>query len=107
MAVRNTRELEKDLSPERLRRIEQRAHEMEAEILLSELRRLAELSQVELAEALGVQQPQISRLESEDDMQISTLRRLVKALGGKLRITVEVPGKGEFTLSQFTETNRS
>ena len=101
MATRNFRELEEKMSPESRRRAAEMAKEMEAEMLLSELRRQQEMSQAELAEAMGIKQPNVSKLEGENDMQISTLRRLVTALGGRLRISVEIPGKGEFTLSQF------
>jgi predicted XRE-type DNA-binding protein len=106
MAVKDTRELEKGLSPERRQRIAARVKEMETEMLLSELRRQQEMSQAELAEAMGIKQPNVSKLEGEDDMQISTLRRLVTALGGRLRISVEIPGKGEFTLGQFNATGK-
>ena len=58
------------------------------------------MTQVELAEKLGIRQSAVSQLEQQDDMQISTLQRLVKALGGVLEITVRLPG-GEYRLGQF------
>jgi transcriptional regulator with XRE-family HTH domain len=103
MSFRNTRELEKGLSARRRQKIATRVKEMEMEMLLSELRRQSDMSQHELAKAMGIKQPNISKLESGDDMQISTLRRLVAALGGKLRVSVQIPGKGEFLLSQFDQ----
>jgi transcriptional regulator with XRE-family HTH domain len=69
-------------------------------MLLGELRKLEGVTQVELAEKLGIKQPAISQLEQQDDMQISTLQRIVKALGGVLEITVRLPG-GEYRLGQF------
>ncbi|MGA2497456.1 MAG: XRE family transcriptional regulator [Tepidisphaeraceae bacterium] len=55
---------------------------------------------MELAEKLGIRQPAVSQLEQQDDMQVSTLQRIVKALGGVLEITVRLPG-GEYRLGQF------
>jgi transcriptional regulator with XRE-family HTH domain len=39
-------------------------------------------TQAELAERLGVEHPEVSRLENQADMFVSTLRRFVEALGG-------------------------
>ena len=100
--ARKFAELEAKMTPERRARVKARAQEMMAEIFLKELRRLARLTQAELAEALGVKQPTLSRMESQTDMQISTLNRLVHALGGELEIVAKLP-QGNFKLSQFVE----
>jgi hypothetical protein len=55
-----------------------------------------------VAAKLGIKQPTLSRLESQDDMQISTLRRLIEALGGKLEIVAHLP-KGDIRITQFTD----
>ena len=55
-----------------------------------------------MAAKLGIKQPTLSRLESQDDMQISTLRRLIEALGGKLEIVAHLP-KGDIRITQFTD----
>ena len=44
-----------------------------------------------LAQELGVKQPGPSKLERQSDMQVSTLRRIVEALGGKLEIVAALP----------------
>lgn len=44
--------------------------------------------QVEMAEALGMTQANISRIEREDDVRLSTLEKYVDALGGRLEIHV-------------------
>jgi predicted transcriptional regulator len=62
-----------------------------AEMLLSEVRQLVGLTQEDLAKKLGVKQPTLSRLESQEDMHISTLRRLIEALGGTLEIVAHLP----------------
>jgi transcriptional regulator with XRE-family HTH domain len=71
-----------------------RTRELLGELLLSEIRRAAGKSQRELAEALGMKQPSLSKLEGQDDMQLSTLKKIVKALGGNLHVTASFP-KGD------------
>jgi transcriptional regulator with XRE-family HTH domain len=80
-----------------------RTQELLGELLLSEVRQLAGKSQQEVAELLGMKQPSLSKLEKQTDMQISTLRKLVKALGGELEVLVRFP-KGTFKIDQFETT---
>jgi hypothetical protein len=42
----------------------------------------------------------LSKLETREDMYVSTLRRLVEALGGKLEIVVHLP-TGDIRIQQF------
>lgn len=58
--------------------------------LLIEARTYAKLTQVELAEKMGTSQSTIARLESgKAKPSLSTLRRLAKATGMGLKITLE------------------
>ena len=93
-------ELRKKMGPERVAKAKARAREMHAEMLLTELRKVQGITQVELAQKLGIKQPAISQLEQQTDMQISTLQRLVKALGGVLEITIRFPNDN-YRLGQF------
>jgi transcriptional regulator with XRE-family HTH domain len=88
------------MSPEARARAEARTKDMIAEMLLTEIRQLVGLTQEEVAKKLGIKQPTLSKLESQDDMYISTLRRLVEALGGKLEIVVHLPA-GDIRIQQF------
>ena len=79
-----------------------RAKQLLGELLLSEVRKLAGKSQREVAEALGIRQPSLSKLEGQSDMQISTLRRIVKALGGELDVIARFP-RGAVRIDQFDD----
>ena len=97
-------ELQAGMDPKRLDRSKVRAKEMMAEMLLAEIRKSVGLTQEELAAALGIKQPSLSKLENQDDMQISTLRRLVEALGGNLEIIAHMP-RGDVRICQFLEAS--
>jgi DNA-binding XRE family transcriptional regulator len=51
-------------------------------------------TQTELAEALGMTQGEVSRLEARGDVLVSTLSRYAEALGGELETTVVLPKTG-------------
>jgi len=82
-----------------------RSRELLAELLLSEIRKLADMSQRELAAALGIKQPSLSKLEHQDDMQISTLKGIVQALGGELSVLAKFP-RGTVRVRQFDRSRR-
>jgi hypothetical protein len=58
---------------------------------LQELRERQHVSQVSVADKLGVRQPTVSKIERREDVNVSTLRRYVRALGGELHITARFP----------------
>ncbi len=82
-----------------------RTQELLAELLLSEVRQLTGKSQHQVAEALGIKQPSLSKLEKQSDMQISTLQKIVKALGGELEVLAKFP-KGTVKIDQFDPSRR-
>ena len=59
--------------------------------LLQELRERQRISQVAVADRLGVRQPTVSKIERREDVNVSTLRRYIHALGGELHITAQFP----------------
>jgi DNA-binding XRE family transcriptional regulator len=63
---------------------------------LRELRKARELTQTQLAKSLRVSQAQVSRVESQTDLYLSTLRSYVEAMGGELELRV-VFGDGSWT----------
>jgi len=50
-------------------------------------RRERGLTQQQVAERLGMTQPEVSKLERRRDVRLSTLRGYVTALGGELVVT--------------------
>lgn len=71
-------------------KIERRAQELAS---LKDLRQAVEKTQEDLAEVLGVGQDTISRLEQRSDMLLSTLRRYVEGMGGKLELVAQFPNR--------------
>jgi transcriptional regulator with XRE-family HTH domain len=86
-------------------RAAKRTRELLGELLLSELRQRAGKSQREVAAALGIKQPSIAKLEKQSDMQLSTLRKIVKALGGELEVVARFP-KGAVKIRQQRSAGR-
>jgi len=78
------------LPAKRRAKIERRAQELAS---LKDLRQAVEKTQVDLAKALGVGQDTISRLEQRSDMLLSTLRRYVEGMGGKLELVAQFPNR--------------
>ena len=72
--------------------IQQTAEDMLLEHQLYKIREELEISQKELAATLGIKQPSLSAIENRgNDLKISTIKKYVEAMGGKLRLDVELP----------------
>jgi DNA-binding transcriptional regulator YiaG len=104
--ARNFKELEAKMPPERRARIRAKVDEMIREMPLDELREALQLTQESLAEALHVKQPFISKVERRTDMYISTLRKIIEAMGGQLEIRAILPD-GDVRITQFRDVRRS
>jgi len=80
-------ELLRDLSPSDREAIEAEARALHAEYgLLRDLRAAHTVTQQQLADLMEVRQASISKFERQDDLLVSTLRRYVEALGGRLEV---------------------
>ena len=94
---------------ERQKAIEARGKELIAKVerrmTLAELRKGRKISQATVAEALGIGQMQISRLEKRKDPRLSTMARTVAAMGGHLTMIATFPDQEPVVLipSVFTE----
>jgi transcriptional regulator with XRE-family HTH domain len=71
---------------------------------LAEIRRAVGRTQVELATALDTSQGQISRIERQSDLLLSTLRAYLTALGVEASLVVSVGGKS--IAQELTEGRR-
>ena len=88
------------LPAKRRAKVQQRAAELAT---LKDLRHAVEQTQEELATALGVGQDTISRLEQRSDMLLSTLKRYVEAMGGKLDLVATFPNRPPMIIEQIAE----
>ena len=80
------------LPKKRQQAIKKRTEEVIAEeATLRRLREARERSQVEMAEKLHIKQSAVSKLERRTDMYLSTLRRYIESMGGKLEIIARFP----------------
>lgn len=65
---------------------------------LAEVRRAVGLTQEQLADTLGMDQGEISRLEHRENVHLSTLSRFIEATGGELRVVARY-GTSEIELA--------
>lgn len=64
--------------------------------MIKEARQKRNMTQGDLGELLGVQKAQISKLENNTkDFRIGTIIRALKALGAKVKLTVELESQEE------------
>jgi DNA-binding XRE family transcriptional regulator len=102
MPTRKFRELVEALPVERQRKIADRVRTTLASMPLDEIRKARQMTQAKLAEVLGVNQGEISKIEHRTDLYVSTLADYVEALGGKLEIRAVFPDR-EMRIAQFEE----
>lgn len=92
--------LKDKMSPERREKIEDQAQTLLISMALQELRQTRHLTQQDLANILNMNQAALSKMENQTDMRVSTLRKLLSAMGGTLKIVAEFP-EGEIVINQF------
>ena len=83
--------------PVRRARIAIEKQAIEDALSLAELRSQRKITQQAMAKTLGVTQANISRIEHEEDLYLSTLRGYLAALGADLELNAVFPD-GKFTL---------
>lgn len=100
----NVKDIIKKVSPAQRKKVEVRAAQLLAEeMTLRELRKARKLTQVRMAKQLGITQDSVSRLEKRSDLLLSTLRKTVEAMGGKLSLVAEFPDRPPVVLSGIAE----
>ena len=100
--AKNFKTLRAKMSPEARAESHALAQKYEAEMALDELREARLMTQVGLANILGINQAAVSKMEHRTDMYVSTLRTVIKAMGGELRIQALFP-EGSVEIRQFRE----
>ena len=91
-----------ELPPERRERVDARYRELKQEVeALRELREIAGKAQLDVAAALHIKQPSVSKIEKQTDMYLSTLRNYIEAIGGKLELVVKLPKRPAIRLTQL------
>jgi transcriptional regulator with XRE-family HTH domain len=98
-------ELRAKMSPESRARAEARTQTILAQMALQELRQSLHITQEQIAAVLNMNQAAVSKMESQDDMRVTTLFRFVAALGAKLKLIACFPEK-EVIISQFDPRKR-
>ena len=92
------------LSPAQRKKVEVRAREFIAEeMTLREMRKARKLTQVSMAQQLGITQDSVSRLEKRSDLLLSTLRKTVEAMGGNLSLVAQFPDRAPVVLAGIAE----
>ena len=92
------------LSPAQRKKVEARAAKLiTEEMTLRELRKARKLTQVRMAEQLGITQDSVSRLEKRSDLLLSTLRKTVEAMGGSLSLVAQFPDRAPIVLAGIAE----
>lgn len=98
----NVEDIIAKLPRSRRKKVEARAKELIGqEMTRQRLRQFRNRTQVEIAQALGITQDSVSRLEQRPDILVSTLRKYVQAMGGNLSIMAEFPDQAPVKLAGF------
>ena len=104
---RDVNEIIAKLPRARREKVEARAAELIAEeMTLRQLRLARKLTQARMAKSLKISQDGVSRLEKRSDLLLSTLRKTLKAMGGKLSLVVEFQDRAPVFLSGISENHK-
>ena len=95
--LRSAEDLRSRRSPNR-ERVETIKRSLELEIALNELRESRGITQEQVAAELATSRPNVSRIEREDDVRVTTLQRYISAIGGELEVVVRFPDGERLTI---------
>ena len=93
----------------RLPESRRKAIDEQSEILIAEemplqaIRRARQMTQATVAEELGINQENVSRLERRSDFLISSLRNYLEAMGGELRLVVDFPNRPSIAIAGISD----
>ncbi|HIF9248211.1 TPA: helix-turn-helix domain-containing protein [Photobacterium damselae] len=90
--ARNLNDMLASRSQESQDRIAEMADEMLLEVQFQAIREELEITQAELARNMGINQPSVVAIEQRgNDVKLSTIKRYIEAMGGKMSINIELP----------------
>ena len=95
-------ELRAKMPADSQKRARAKTQKLLSEMALDELREARKLTQEQLAQQLRIKQPSVARMERRADMYISTLRGVIKAMGGEMQILAVFPD-GRVRINQFRD----
>ena len=101
--AKNFNVLRQKMSPAAQRRSYKKTGELLAAMALDELREARRLTQEQLGQRLKVKQPAIAKIERRADMYLSTLRGVIRAMGGEMEILAVFPD-GRVPIKQLRHT---
>lgn len=79
-------------SSENKKRIQEKSERLKEDYLLTQIRNDLNMSQTELAKALGISRPAVSKMEKmKQNIGILTLKKCIEALGGQLSLQIRMP----------------
>ena len=84
-------EMMAEISLERRARIESEAAAIIQESTIADLRKAVGVTQKVVAHRMKISQASLSEIETRTDARVSTLSRVVEAVGAKLRLYAELP----------------
>jgi transcriptional regulator with XRE-family HTH domain len=96
------KKLLENMPSERRERIRIKTEVLKNEMALKDLRQALKLTQDELARSLKIKQAAISKFERQSDIYISTLRKILFAMGADLKIVAHFP-EGDVLINQFKD----
>lgn len=93
MADLNAYLTKRGITDEQMAKARQRTQDAIDAYNLKQARKACNMTQVDLAKAMGVSQNRISRMENGDlgSMSLDTVRRYVEALGGHVTLVADLP----------------
>jgi len=90
--ARNLKDMMASRDPESQKRIAEMAEDMLLDVKLQSIREELEMTQSELARNMGISQPSVVAIEQRgSEVKLSTIKRYIEAMGGKMSIDIELP----------------
>ena len=91
-------ELRAKLPPDAQESAKKKSEIYKLDIKLENIRKVRRVAKKTIADRVGVKQPSLAQMEKEDDLHLSSLKKLVEAMEGSLNISADFPGGVSYKL---------